>query len=496
MTTDTPQTVSMVAPGDMPGAAVVALCQHCGGNLVTSGRGRPARFCGPRCRQAARRATSQTPPVEGVSRAGRAGRRLEPGARRGVPGDRAGDTDFRDTPGLVICAISGRPAEPEPSDLEVPALWQPSFPDAVALTAVAEMLPSRAPWAGEEGPRPRIVISPGAIALERPDLAKRERTAERARKAHGINVDVLAAQLGEDGQFPPAPPVRQRIHAWSRKSRSNMCRKLCELDYAPLFADPKRMPALLTLTYSEQWEVIVPDGSVFKSHLWAFRRRWLRAWGEPLRGPWKQEFQRRGAPHAHILTVPPHGHARSALDRWGHPVVGAGMTFRRWLSAVWADVVDCPAQTRENFRRNLAAGTNIDFAEGLRASDPKRVAVYFTKHGSFASKEYQNRVPAAWSEPGKGPGRFWGVWGLRPATRIVELEPAIHLQAARIARRWARAQGTTREVRVPRGIDVTTGRLTLRRVRRRVTRMPNGVGWVSVNDGATFTAQLARALTA
>jgi hypothetical protein len=102
MTTDTPQTVSMVTPGDTPGAAVVARCQHCGGNLVTSGRGRPARFCGPRCRQAARRATSQTPPVEGVSRAGRAGRRLEPGARRGVPGDRAGGTDFRDTPGLVI----------------------------------------------------------------------------------------------------------------------------------------------------------------------------------------------------------------------------------------------------------------------------------------------------------------------------------------------------------------------------------------------------------
>jgi hypothetical protein len=129
----------------------------------------------------------------------------------------------------------------------------------------------------------------------------------------------------------------------------------------------------------------------------------------------------------------------------------------------------------------------VDFAEGLRARDPKRVAVYFCKHSSFKAKDYQNRVPEQWQQPGGGPGRFWGYWVLRPAVAAVELTPEDATTAARTLRRWARAQGTTREASVLRG----TRR---RKVRRRVRRFGDGRGFVVVNDGPSMVAYLARVL--
>ena len=89
--------------------------------------------------------------------------------------------------------------------------------------------------------------------------------------------------------------------------------------------------------------------------------------------------------------------------------------------AAWAEVVDHPDP--EQRRRHERAGTALDYAEGLRATDPRRVAAYFTKHGLMAAKEYQHHVPDEWSEPGTGPGRFWGVWTLQRAVRTVHVHP-------------------------------------------------------------------------
>ena len=98
----------------------------------------------------------------------------------------------------------------------------------------------------------------------------------------------------------------------------------------------------------------------------------------------------------------------------------------------------------------MLAGTGVDYAAGLRSSDPRRIAVYFSKHASFAAKEYQNDVPEEWREPGKGPGRFWGFWGLERCTRAVEVTPDAATLAARTMRRWAHAQGVTqRDERAP-----------------------------------------------
>lgn len=405
-------------------------------------------------------------------------------------------------------ALHGPPA----TDTPVLALWAPKFPSPRGLDMAARMFDARPAWQGEEGPRPRIIISAGAFAIEAPDLARRERRYERALKARQLDADVAATYFAKDEE-PPEPVPSREITGWSRKSRANMVRALCELDYQPMLDDPARLPAMVTLTYPGDWLTVAPNGAASKKHLQALRRRYEKAWGEPLKAVWKLEFQRRGAPHYHLLLVPPHGLSRTPGTRATAAArVGAGQPFREWLSAVWADIVSHPDPAERE--RHRLAGTGVDYAEGFKASDPKRVAVYFTKHGAFQAKEYQHCVPEEWRAPGQGPGRFWGYWNLERRTAAVEVTPKQAAQAARIARRWARAQGTTRQVNVTRTrggqphaqrADIISvagaqllqreSRTRRRKVRRRVRRFGQGRGFISVNNGQLFAVQLARALS-
>jgi hypothetical protein len=51
------------------------------------------------------------------------------------------------------------------------------------------------------------------------------------------------------------------------------------------------------------------------------------------------------------------------------------VAFRRRLSITWADIVAHP-DTGER-RKYRAAGTGVDYAESIRLTDPRRMAVYF-----------------------------------------------------------------------------------------------------------------------
>ena len=397
-------------------------------------------------------------------------------------------------PGLVLCAISGRQAtntapdlDDETSTAEVPdtvrGLWSPRFPSPEMVDAAAALLPAvvEEPGTLAEGPRWELTVGPGMFAVACRDWSKYERTGERQRQGRVKDVDAAVAAFVATGEWPDPPTPRTAINSWSRKSRANMVRRLCELDYTPLY-DGGRLPAMVTLTYPGDWLTVAPTGGYVKRHMKALRKRYQRAWGEDWSAVWKLEFQRRGAPHVHLLCTPPHGHAQTT-----------GQTFAVWLSAAWAAVVNHPDP--EQRRRHERAGTGLDYAEGLRATDPRRVAAYFTKHGLMASKEYQHHVPAEWSEPGTGPGRFWGVWNLQRATRTVQVTPADGIRAGRTARRWARAQGRVQSRWVQR-VDQATGRVRYRRSRTRVRLMTNGNrGWIATNCGPAWVSDLARALT-
>ncbi|GJF07401.1 hypothetical protein PSD17_63480 [Pseudonocardia sp. D17] len=476
--------------------------------------------------------------------AGAAGR---PGAARGAAGARPHPAA---RPGLVPCAISVR-SEDE-NDLTVASLWQPSFPSPELVQHAADLIPHITAGAvGEagvltEGPRWEIVVSPGVFRVRTRDYARAERRHEREVERHRKHVDVAATWEGD----MPNPLTRGAITAWTRRSRARLVERLSDLDYTRLYgrfhicADCReefvddldhcprcrsgrydtedrrgRLPAMLTLTYPGDWLTVAPTSDAAMGHFQALCKRYARAWGEPLRGPWKKEFQGRGAVHFHISTTPPMGTTPVTDPETGQPV---RVDFKRWLSIVWAEIVGHPDP--EEHRKHLLAGTGVDYGQGLKLTDPRRMAVYFAKYGAAATgKEYQHRVPREWVDtvlvcsscgvehdqaldecPGCGcpdadvvergsAGRFWGYRGLNRALAIRQVTPDVGIAAGRIARRWYRAKGLTKQVTVQR-VEQATGRVTYRRSTVRKRLFAHGRGFVCVNDGAAFASQLARYL--
>ncbi|RIS40982.1 hypothetical protein D2E71_20480 [Mycobacteroides abscessus] len=431
--------------------------------------------------------------------------------------------------GLVICAKNVRePVDDEIATGELRAIDALGlrFPSPEMVTAAAALFESAAPWACGPGRRAvqpesgrfRIFVGPGVVRLGWTNPVRAEKTDERAVGHHQRDVDDEKLHVKADlervarhadqavASLTRRSPTDGDEHStggviteWSRKSRSSMCRTFAELDYNPL-VESGRIPAMVTLTYPGDWEVVTPTGASVKRHMTLWRRRFQREYGEPARYIWKLEFQRRGAPHIHLWMAPPMSPGRSGLD------------FAQWLSNTWAQVVDHPDPVQK--ARHRLAGTAIDVLSGLKACDPKRLAIYFTKHSSpnmYGDKEYQHIVPELWQRPGHGPGRFWGVFGLKKALAVVEVAQDAYLAARRIVRRWSRSQAVYADstnrfptavvprtaVRLVPRVDPGTGVVAHRRVRRRRTLCSQGGlagGYALVNDGPEFAAQLARAI--
>ena len=425
-------------------------------------------------------------------------------------------------PGLVMCAKSRRTqvADVSGEQLRAEDALGPRFP-GVELVAPAAALFERpeqcADGSGLRGVQPeggqfRLLIAPGLVQLGWTRPVRIEKSSERAAThTHRLNVAANEAELrsvvaemgwneGLASRIPKTDGASREITHWSRKSRANMCRSLAEYDYTPIVGRG-RIPAMVTLTYPGDWEVVAPRGQDAKRHLDNWRKRFEREWGEKLNFIWKLEFQRRGAPHFHLWMAPPTSAGKS------------GLMFRQWCSQTWADVVDHPDLAQR--RLHELAGTAVDTLEGIRACDPKRLAIYFTKHSSpnaNGDKEYQHIVPTAWRGSGKGPGRFWGVAALKKVTATVEIDQSDYIRARRVVRRWSRNQAAysdltvrfpsavnprTAKVSVPR-VDSRTGRVKFRRVRRRRQLCSQGGlngGFALANNGPEFASQLAHALT-
>ena len=458
------------------------------------------------------------------------------------------DADGAAGAGLVTYATSARitvhPDEQgfgelddlEPDRTDAGRSWVPRFPTTELVRAAAALW-HEVPWDGySEGPRPAITIGPGVVSLRYNDLSKavrRElREDQRRERERALAQHDLAG--GEDS------PGRV-VERWSARSVARMVERLAQFDWSPI-ASLSWAPAAVTLTYpggdDEHWLEVAPDYETVRRHLRTFEKRYKRAWGyEPV---WvaKLEFQRRGAPHWHLLMKTPQPGERAGKWRRDsqvryRPAVGDDLLFREWVSVVWTDIVADPDP--EERRKHLQAGTRVDFKEGARCRDPRRAAVYFTKHGTYADKAYQNVVPEAWREPGKGPGRFWSYKGLERATSTVLIDGEDAIWAKRIMRRWSRTQRTTlkeagkavladgkpvqvpltRERAVPRyrggerveskypeiiglaGAQLWESyRPHYRKVHRRVKRFANssGGGFLCVNDAAAYSSQLVRAV--
>lgn len=459
--------------------------------------------------------------------------------------------ESRDAAGLVICAIS-RENEPNNAvdahfgDLAARTFRFPSaemigsaaamFPRPAASSTVRRFAPvpglgldyinepievlgrkvanvRAVPGAGwtdyldaAEGPFARVEIAPGLVRVARRDEARSERTRDRLRQAQEDAQTELLDNWAEQIHVPmvwaeflePLGPsgARAPITSWSAKSRARMISTICELDLSSIVAGIT-LPCMVTLTLPGDWLAVTPDAATAARKFDNFARSWSDRWGTPLTCIWKREFQRRGAPHWHIWTVP--------------PVPSSEISeFIQWLSETWTGILfgkkamamalDHSPRAKHHYKRDrcdcsevcksLGAGTGLDFAEGLRARDPKRLAVYFLKESlGGEGKQYQNGAPVEWE--GQPVGRFWGYRGIEKAVARVPLDGDVAVKVLRTIRRWQRAQGITREKRVLRGYAPTTGELKFRTVRR-PARVIGNAGWVAVNDGSSFAAELGR----
>jgi hypothetical protein len=491
----------------------------------------------------------------GAGRSGRAGGQ-SPGRVERKAGSASALEELPSPGGLVPCAITVRDHD-QVSDWNADRLWQPAFPSAELVGAAADLLPSKPETGGRtstlsEGPRWEIVVSPGVIRVRTRDYARAERASERRRAHDRANADMAATFLAEGKDIPELLPTRGTIVAWSPKSRARLVARLSDLDYTRLYGRYRtcgdcstnydaqlehctacrshrsvltdrssRLPAMITLTYPGDWVPVAPTAETVKRHLWALCKRYARAWDEQLIGPWKLEFQARGAPHFHLSTTPPMGMTTVTDPETGQSI---DVDFRRWLSITWADIVAHPDPDQR--RKHRAAGTGVDYAEGIRLTDPRRMAVYFAKYGTAGRKDYQHYVPREWLtsvlicddcgreypedrdecpdcgcldaeliDTGGGPGRFWGYRGLRPVLAIRQVTPAVGVAAGRVLRRWYRAKGLTKQITVQR-VERATGRVRYRRCCKRKQLLTHNRGFVIVNYGPAMASQLARYLNA
>jgi hypothetical protein len=378
---------------------------------------------------------------------------------------------------------------------------------------------------------------------------------------------VCAALTGEvaDAEYSLAARERERkkelagtkIMGWSRKSRNELRHKIGRLDLTPL-AGPGRVLEVLTLTApgtggdpeapeDAYWMLVAPDGAAWHRALRRFRERWKYRWcervddaGKPILDPsgrktydlvyavLKQEFQRRSAPHEHLMAGLPENSGCSGRI---HP------DFKEWLSEAWAEslwyevVRDAPDPDRPGqmmgrkwmtrptmdvllaleqvlpgagvaYLKHLQAGTRVGTREKRgRITDPRRAAEYFLKEGISSSKGYQDEAPEQWTSKGRGTGRIWQVWGLKEATTTVAVEPHVGIAAGRVMRRWYRAElrhDVERANRIPFGPCRNEREQGLRdrawRLRRRRGLFRHNRGRAMVEDGEAFTMQLGRYL--
>jgi hypothetical protein len=193
-------------------------------------------------------------------------------------------------------------------------------------------------------------------------------------------------------------PVRE----FSQKSRRRLAKLCAAIHWGAL-------PFLfVTLTYPDEFPT---DGRECSRHLDNFRRTWSDQYGTPV-AVWKREYQARGAVHFHIAILRPSESIPLEV-------------IQRWAAKAWYQVVGSGDE------KHLRAGTSV---EVLR----KPPVSYFSSHGEHGrdKKGYQNEVPECISNP----GRFWGVWNIRPDWNESDLSPEQFVEARRIMRAWARSK--------------------------------------------------------
>lgn len=172
------------------------------------------------------------------------------------------------------------------------------------------------------------------------------------------------------------PPKREKgdIKGFSRSSRYRLLKKLNQLN-----PDNCSNYYHITLTYPKDFPT---EGEIYKGDLDAFLKRVKRKFGAEIMYLWKLEFQKRGAPHYHIILYIP-SDARIKF-------------LRDWFGLNWFQVVQRYWDTKDTLHKY--AGVSVDKIDNL-----KMAGSYLSK---YISKDEDDSASAQ--------GRYWGCsknWG-------------------------------------------------------------------------------------
>lgn len=182
----------------------------------------------------------------------------------------------------------------------------------------------------------------------------------------GSIIEVQRAKYSGTSKGGPGG-IRNNISKFSRASRRRLLRKVARLDRNVL-------PLFLTMTYPSSYP---DDPTEWKRHLndvWAKRLKRKHPQAGYI---WRLEFQKRGAPHFHLLV---------------YGVDSEIEIFRRWLSESWYDVV------ASDDEKHLRAGTNARQTRSAHGA-----MVYLAKE---IAKTKQADISDTFPD---GVGRWWGV---------------------------------------------------------------------------------------
>jgi len=186
-------------------------------------------------------------------------------------------------------------------------------------------------------------------------------------------------------------------------------------------------PALfVTLTYHDDYSL---DWRDWKADLEAFQMRLKRYLGTDFVGYlWVQEFQRRGAPHFHLVL-------------WvGEKIEGWGLCcFRRWASLAWNDIAGDGVVGDERDWQHLWHGVHVERVYNRQGSDRVRLMKYVSKYmtksgGALPVDRRTGEVMAT--------GRCWGVVGDAPIVEgeVYEVSYDAVIALCRRLRRWGKGR--------------------------------------------------------
>jgi len=190
------------------------------------------------------------------------------------------------------------------------------------------------------------------------------------------------------------------VKGFSSASRRRLIKYLLSLEEPP--------KVFITLTYPSEWN---KDPREWKRHLHNFRREFERYFPNGW-AIWKLEFQKRGAPHFHLLAD-----LRKNISFF---------CLKIWLSYTWYRIVNSKDE------KHLKAGTNIKFLD-----NKKEIRIYVSKYVNKEDSLKDNKgndIPV---------GRWWGKFGRLPNQwkLYYELDYPEFVMIRRIAKRWVKALG-------------------------------------------------------